>query len=149
METEVKLSPLKYENQISSMGITGPSAHLLGITGPSAQLLGISIGTKNNILHHVACLLDTEVQPKFISKEIVPVVGYQKYLKNRNLRLYPRRKTNRKPRVRPRYTSNLAIYLQVYCLLYWKTWLSMCFQVQPSSTSTYLQTTRRKGGSCP
>lgn len=59
--TQLKFLPLKYENRISIMAVTRQSAYFVHI----------QIGAKDNITHLVACLLDTETQKTFISKDFL------------------------------------------------------------------------------
>lgn len=58
---QVNISPLRYKNQTSIMGVTGRIAYLVRI----------SIAAKNNFIHPMTCLLETESGPILIGKDVL------------------------------------------------------------------------------
>lgn len=105
--TEAKSSLLKYINQTLIMTITGQLAYFVHI----------SVVSENNIMHTVTSLLDTGVQPNLILRDSLLPDWLSKTCKRKCMRrLYLRHKTDLKPKATSYYMSELAIYIQVYCL---------------------------------
>lgn len=133
--TQVNFLLLRCENQTP----------LITVTGQAAYFVSISIGTENNNMHVVICLLDTRSQLNLISKIFRLIDWPSKIYKKIQPPLQLRQTTHLKFWNKLPYTSEFGISLKPHYVPWSANQLLTYSLARRLSTSTYLPLYKRNG----